>query len=71
MALIGGIDAQLIDTPDCNEAVIRAEVRRCIDTYCPAGHFVPCIPNVTPMFLQVERIYLDELASYGREWFRR
>ncbi len=71
MALIGGIDAQLIDKPQCDEQAIRKEVRRCIDTYCPAGHFVPCIPNIVPLFPEVERVYHDELSVYGRDFFRR
>ncbi len=71
MALIGGIDAQVIDKPDWDEGTIRNEVRRCIDTYCPKGHFIPCIPNIVPLFPEVERIYHDELTSYGRGYFRR
>jgi hypothetical protein len=71
MALMGGIDAQLIDTPDCNERMIRDEVRRCIDTYCQAGHFVPCIPNIAPLFPEVANVYHDELTRYGRDCFRR
>lgn len=70
MALIGGIDAQVIDKPDCDEETIRNEVRRCIDTYCPAGHFVPCIPNIAPLFPEVERVYHDELTSYGTGFFK-
>jgi hypothetical protein len=65
MAIIGGIDAQLIDMPEANEEAIRAEVRRCIDTYCPQGSFIPCIPNVVPIFPEVKRIYEDELVRYG------
>lgn len=71
MALIGGIDAQVIDKPDCDEQTIRNEVRRCIDTYCPNGHFIPCIPNIVPLFPKVTRIYNDELSNYGKDCFRR
>lgn len=66
MAIIGGIDAQIIDLPEANEAVIRAEVRRCIDEYCPRGAFIPCIPNVVPIFPDVKQIYEDELVQYGK-----
>jgi hypothetical protein len=69
MAIMGGIDAQVIDHPLANEAVIRREVRRCIDTYCPQGSFVPCIPNIVPIFPEVNRIYEDELTSYGHNYF--
>lgn len=70
MALIGGIDAPTIDTPEANEAVIRAEVRRCIDDYCSKGCFIPCIPNVFPMYPEVNAIYQDELKSYGKDFFK-
>ncbi|MFA6505456.1 MAG: uroporphyrinogen decarboxylase family protein [Treponemataceae bacterium] len=71
MALIGGIDAQIIDMPEADEAVIRSEVRRCIDDYCLRGAFVPCIPNITPIFPEVKRIYEDELVKYGKDFFAR
>ncbi len=70
MALIGGIDAPIIDTPVADEDVIRAEVRRCIDEYCPKGNFIPCIPNVFPMYSDVNEIYQDELKKYGAEFFK-
>jgi hypothetical protein len=66
MAIIGGIDAQIIDLPVADEAVIRAEIRRCIDSYCPRGAFIPCIPNVVPIFPEVKQIYEDELVRYGK-----
>ncbi len=68
MALIGGIDAQIIDLPVADEEVIRAEVRRCIDEYCPQGYFIPCIPNIIPIHPDVNAIYEDELKSYGKEF---
>jgi hypothetical protein len=71
MALMGGIDAQLIDRLDYDEVIIRKEVRRCIDAYCPAGHFIPCIPNIKPIYPEVARIYHDELQRYGRGYFRQ
>ena len=69
MALIGGIDAPIIDTPDWDEREIRQEIRRCIDTYCPNGRFIPCIPNITPLFEEVETIYHDELTRYGKDFY--
>lgn len=68
MAIMGGIDAQLIDMPKADEAVIRQEVRRCIDTYCPQGYFLPCIPNIEPINPEVKRIYEDEIINYGKIW---
>ncbi len=71
MALIGGIDAQVIDMPEADEALIRQEVRNCIDTYCPAGSFIPCIPNIQPMHADVAEIYNDELETYGRSFMEK
>lgn len=71
MAIMGGIDAHVIDLPDVNEDVVRKEVRRCIDTYCPQGYFIPCIPNLVPIYPEVKRIYEDELINYGKDFFKR
>lgn len=71
MAIMGGIDAQVIDMPGIDEDTIRREVRRCIDAYCPQGHFVPCIPNIIPIYPEVRNIYEDELIRYGKDFFRR
>ncbi|NLK72643.1 MAG: hypothetical protein GX285_06465, partial [Clostridiales bacterium] len=71
MAIIGGIDAQVIDAPDVDEEVIRKEVRRSIDTYCPQGYFIPCIPNILPMYPEVRKIYEDELTNYGKDYFKK
>jgi hypothetical protein len=65
MALMGGIDAQVIDRADADEETIRAEVRRCIDAYVPNGAFLPCIPNIAAIHPHVERIYRDEIRVYG------
>ncbi len=69
MALIGGIDAQVIDMAQAEEDVIRTEVRRCIDEYCPHGFFIPCIPNMFPINPEVKKIYEDELNTYGKNFF--
>ena len=45
LAMIGGIDGPKIDIENITEEEIRGEVRRAIDTYCPAGRFYPGIPN--------------------------
>ena len=71
MAMIGGIDAQVIDMAEADEQVIRNEVRKCIDTYCPQGHFIPCIPNILPIFPDVNAIYEEELKSYGKNFYSK
>ncbi|MCL2632693.1 MAG: methyltransferase [Coriobacteriia bacterium] len=68
LAMIGGFDSYRLDTSSTTEADIRAEVRRVIDTYCPAGRFFPGIPNGILYTPGLMSIYLDEMASYGREW---
>jgi hypothetical protein len=71
MGIIGGIDAALIDKEGVGEAAIRAEVRRCIDTYCGQGFFVPCISSGQPKHEEVRSIYLDELKRYGAQYARQ
>ncbi len=71
MALIGGIDAQIIDMAIADEELIRSEVRRCIDDYCPRGYFIPCIPNIIPIHAEVKAIYDDELKRYGRSFMAK
>jgi hypothetical protein len=68
LCIMGGIDMALIDFPEPDEAAIRAEVRRAIDTYMPLGSFIPCVPNIIPMYPQVAEILNDELNSYGAEY---
>ena len=67
LAMIGGIDGPAIDDEDTPDAAIVAEVHRCIDTYCPAGRFVPGAP--APLLRPRNSEVLNaELAAYGRTW---
>ena len=68
LAMVGGIDGPKIDIEDITEEAIRAEVRRAVDTYCPAGRFYPGIPNGICFRPWNDAIEKDELAKYGREW---
>lgn len=65
MALIGGVDGAAIDVANITEEEIRAEVRRAIDTYCPAGKFYPAIANGMCFREWNNSIYMDELYRYG------
>lgn len=65
IAYHGGIDIAAIDMADADEAVIRTEVRRAIDTYAPNGGIVIGIPSIAAIFPRVQEIYLDELKRYG------
>ncbi len=67
LAMIGGVDGPAIDNPDTSEEAIVAEVRRCVDTYCPAGRFFPGAP--APLLRTRNSELLNaELDRYGRQW---
>lgn len=68
LAMIGGIDGPAIDIANISEEQIRGEVRRAIDTYCPAGRFYPSIPNTRCFREWNNSIAHDEMDRYGREW---
>ena len=68
LAMIGGIDGPAIDIANITEDEIRAEVRRAIDTYCPAGRFYPAIPNTRCFREWNDAIAQDEMRSYGIRW---
>ena len=68
LAMVGGIDGPKIDVENITEEQIRAEVRRAVDTYCPAGRFYPAIPNGWCFLEWNDKIEKDELKKYGREW---
>lgn len=68
LAMIGGIDGPKVDVENISEERIRAEVRRAIDEYCPAGRFYPAIPNGVCFHEWNNAIVQDEIVKYGREW---
>ena len=71
LAMVGGVDGPKIDVENITEEAIRAEVRRAIDTYCPAGRFYPSIPNGVCFLPWNNEIYRDELEKYGREFAQK
>ncbi len=68
LAMVGGIDGPKVDIENITEEEIRSEVRRAIDTYCPAGRFYPSIPNGVCFREWNDSIVKDELKKYGREY---
>ena len=68
LAMIGGIDGPKIDIENITEEEIRGEVRRAIDTYCPAGRFYPVIPNGICFREWNNEIAMDELKKYGKQF---
>ncbi len=71
LPMIGGIDGPAIDIANITEEAIRAEVRRAIDTYCPAGRFYPAIPNSRCYREWNNSIAHDEMDRYGVEWAQK
>ncbi len=69
MALMGGIDAAVVDWPGASEATIRAEVRRACVEYGPGGGFIPGLTYGLPgsIFPNVDPIITDEIARYNEE----
>ena len=67
MVLMGGIGAA-IDRPDSTEEEIRAYVRNALETYCPGGHYIPCITYGGPgtVFPHVDPIINEEIAAYNQ-----
>jgi len=67
---MGGIDQGVIDHKegDVTEDVIRAEVRRAIDTYAPGGSFVPVVGSIECLNTWVTPVVIDECNRYGAEW---
>jgi hypothetical protein len=71
MLLMGGLGQDKIDQADASEDLIRAEVRRAIDTYAPGGAFLPCIPSLATINEHVTPIVIDECNRYGAEWLKK
>ncbi|MBR2832075.1 MAG: methyltransferase [Oscillospiraceae bacterium] len=71
LAMVGGIDGPKVDIEGISEEAIRAEVRRAIDSYCPAGRFYPSIPNGVCFRQWNDSIVKDELKKYGREFAQK
>ncbi|NMA37271.1 MAG: uroporphyrinogen decarboxylase (URO-D) [Papillibacter sp.] len=71
MALMGGIDAAIVDRADSTEEEIRAETRRVLETYCPQGQFIPCITYGGPgtIYPHADKFINDEIDRYNKEKF--
>lgn len=69
MALMGGIDAAIVDRPEATEEEIRRETRRVLETYCPQGHFIPCITYGGPgtIYPHADAFINDEIDKYNLE----
>jgi hypothetical protein len=77
ITIIGGYDSNgRPNCPDAGEEEVRAEVRRCIDTYAPAGNYIMMgfrlvnSENITDFFEALGPIN-DECISYSRNYYKR
>ena len=71
MVIMGGIDS-VIDRADQTEEEIRAEVRRCCETYGPGGHFIPCLASglkASGIYPLTDPIIDDEVARYNKDTY--
>ena len=66
--LMGGIDMQKIDFPDATQEMVDAEVQRCLDTYMPLGHYMPCITSIFAVHPNVDAMRIDALNRLGAEY---
>ena len=66
LVLMGGIGAA-IDRPDSTEEEIRPYVRQALQTYCPGGHYIPCITYgiMGTVFKHVDPFIDDEIDKYN------
>ena len=71
MALMGGIDAAIVDRADSTEDEIRTETRRVCEEYTPRGNFIPCITYGGPgtIYPQGDQYINDEIDRFNEEHF--
>ena len=71
MALMGGIDAAIVDRENSTEEEIRAETLRVIESYCTNGNFIPCITYgaLGTIYPQGDKYIDDEIDRYNRDVF--
>ena len=71
MALMGGIDAAVVDRADSTEEEIRREVRRVCTEYAVNGHFIPCITYGGPgtIFPHVDAVIDDEINRCSKMFY--
>ncbi len=67
LSMIGGINGPAIDSETTTAEDVAAEVKRCIDTYCPAGKFFPAGPAGL-LHKRNEDMLEEEIVRYGTEW---
>ncbi len=66
--LMGGIDMQKIDFPGATQEMVDAEVQRCLDTYMPLGHYMPCITSIFAVHPHVDEMLTDAMNRLGAEY---
>lgn len=68
MALMGGLDAAVVDRHDSTEEEIRRETKRVCEQYTAAGNFIPCITYGGPgtIYPQADLYINDEIDRYNK-----
>jgi hypothetical protein len=72
MAMMGGIDASLVDRKDVAEDVVRGAARYACETYGAAGNFIPCMTYGGPesnVFPGIDALVTDEINKFNKEKF--
>ena len=66
MVLMGGIGAA-IDRPDATESEVRSYVSQALESYCPGGHYIPCITYglFGTVYPHVDPLIDDEIDRYN------
>ncbi len=69
LVLMGGIGAS-IDRADAAEDEVRDYVRTALETYCPGGHFIPCITYglAGAVFRHIDPWIDDEIQKYNSSY---
>lgn len=68
VVIFGGNDCNLWNSPYSTEEQVRAEVRRCVDAQAPYKNL---LLDAGPVWPEREAIIRDELAIYGKDYYKR
>jgi len=72
LTFCGGIDSQFVlGRPGVSPQEVRAEVRKRIETLAPGGGYIAAPSHSVPYDPRIVDAMHDEIATYGREVYRR
>ena len=72
LALMGGIDASIVDRADWTEEVVRAETARACRDYHEGGMFIPCLTygGEGSIYPGVNDCIMDEIRKQSKVYFK-